>query len=333
MNAALTNLTRTAAALALAVITTVPLLAADRNKLLLSVVPVDASTVGAVRFDDMRNHPVAKRLFAETDKLTVDGEAMRFLTQAGLKPTEDIDGMIFAASQREGSEQPDFLVAVEGRFAPARLTEVVLARGAVARSATGKNYLFFKEQGSDDTAAVAFVDQHLALAGTESAVIKALTALSNGGSRFAAASGLGYELGRIDQNASSWILIDVPRSQRFVGAPKSPTTGGMSDDAFASALKRVAVFSAQANADAETLTFKASAVSSDAETRELLADMMRGLTATWRMAAQEKKPELVNVIRKFDVADEKGAVTLTGSIPVAMLEEFSRRTPQQKASR
>jgi hypothetical protein len=49
------------------------------------------------------------------------------------------------------------------------------------------------------------------------------------------------------------------------------------------------------------------------------------LTAAWRMAAQEKKPELVDVIRRFKIGEERDAVTIEGSIPTAMLTDFAKR--------
>lgn len=320
-----------AAVIGAAVLTSIlPVNAAGRNKLLLSVVPADAATVGVVRLDEMRDLAIARRLFLETDKAAIDGEAQQFLRDAGLKPSEDVDAFIFAASPAADGEG-EVLVAAEGRFDPAKLSAALVARGGSAKSAAGRAYLILPEQGDQDDrkGAVAFYDRNLTLAGTEKAVVQALSTLGAGGSRFAASSGLAFELGRIDQDASCWLLIDVPRSGRMAGNPaaQQTSTGNVSADALQGALKKVSVFAAWADATNDNLTFRASAVSSDDETRELLADMLRGLTAGWRMAAQEKKPELVSVIRKFVVDDEKGAVTVSGTIPMAMLEDFSKRTP------
>lgn len=328
MNSSMRYVVR-AAVIGAAVLTSVlPVSAAGKNKLLLSVVPADAATVGVVRLDEMRDLAIARRLFLETDKAAVDGEAQQFLRDAGLKPSEDVDAFIFAASPAAEGEG-EVLVAAEGRFDPAKLSSALLARGGSAKNAAGRQYLLLPEQSDQNKGAVAFYDRNLTLAGSEKAVVQALTTLHEGGSRFAASSGLAFELARIDQNASCWLLIDVPRSGRMAGNPtaQQTSTGNVSADALQGALKKVSVFAAWADATNENLTFRASAVSSDDETRELLADMLRGLTAGWRMAAQEKKPELVSVIRKFVVDDEKGAVTVSGTIPMAMLEDFSKRTP------
>jgi hypothetical protein len=66
-----------------------------------------------------------------------------------------------------------------------------------------------------------------------------------------------------------------------------------------------------------------SAVSSDEETRSMIEDMLRGMLATWRLAVQDKKPELLPVLRRFAVTQRAGAVTIEGSIPGAMLKDWA----------
>ena len=52
-----------------------PLLAASRVEDGLALVPADAASVGVIRFADLRTNPLSARLFSETDRITVDGDA------------------------------------------------------------------------------------------------------------------------------------------------------------------------------------------------------------------------------------------------------------------
>jgi hypothetical protein len=52
----------------------------------LSLVPDNAVSVGVVRLADLRSSPLGATLFRETDKISTDGDAQKFLLDAGLKP-------------------------------------------------------------------------------------------------------------------------------------------------------------------------------------------------------------------------------------------------------
>ena len=49
---------------------------------------------------------------------------------------------------------------------------------------------------------------------------------------------------------------------------------------------------------------------------------MKGLLSTLRLAAQEKQPELVKVVRGFRIESDGNAVSLSGSVPSAMISNF-----------
>lgn len=291
----------------------------------LTAIPRDAVSVGAIKLDRLRQSQFATRLFAETNKASFDGEGERFLREAGLKLSDDIDTVVFAVSEAKGTDEPKMLVAAEGRFDVVKLSAAVAKRGAVQQSFAGKTLFTMKdgEKGSEQVG-VSFVDKGLVLAGHLASVREALTALSTGGTRFAEASGLALDLGRIPADASCWMLVDVPRSSRLTSGPKTPSNTPVGKEAFAATLKSVHTVSVWGKDDGDQLSFGATAVTPDRDTRESLADMFRGLTAAWRMAAQEKKPELVDVIRGFKVNDSGDAVTVNGSIPSKMLQDFAK---------
>ncbi|HQR68830.1 MAG TPA: hypothetical protein PLB02_15685, partial [Thermoanaerobaculia bacterium] len=78
-------------------------------------------------------------------------------------------------------------------------------------------------------------------------------------------------------------------------------------------------------ADGDALKVTATGVSGDAETRQNLEDAIRGILAVWRMAAQEKQPDLVPVLRAFKVTQGKDSVTLAGTLPGSVLRELQAK--------
>ena len=290
----------------------------------LSLVPNDAVSVGVVRLSELRTSPLGATLFKETDKISTDGDAEKFLIDAGLKPTQDIDVVVVATTPRTnlGSEA-EVLVALDGRFNVARLTAALTKRGAVKKS----DYYILPEehvQRDHQKGAVAFPDAHLVLIGSETAVARALTARAAGGTTWLGASALGRDVARIDPHATAWAVVDVQRAQRIVGAPRMSTHSPQAQ-AINSALRSVSTVALWATDNADSLKLGAFGLSSDAETLGLLEDTLRGALSAMRLAVQEKEPKLVGVLRKFTVARTNDSVTITGSVPAETFKNWSAK--------
>ena len=296
----------------------------------LSLVPANAATVGMVKLGEMRTSPLSSMLFEHTDKMSADGEAQKFIAETGLSPAKDIDVLVVATSPRTalGSEA-DILVIAEGRFNVEKLTKAITARGAVKKN----GYLLLPEDDSDHDgdhdAAVAFPTGSLVLAGNEHAVAAALAARANGGTNFRTAGLLGAELARIDRNATAWALVDVARAQRLTKGGTINTGKGNSGDALAAAIKSVSTLAVWAKDTGDALELSAFGVSSDAETLQLLEDTARGALSALRLAVKDKAPEMVSVLRRFDVTRKDDSLRIDGSIPAATLRNIMAK---QRAS-
>lgn len=312
------------AAIVVSAMAALPAAAADGA---LALVPANAVTVGVVKLSDMRTSPLSGMLFQQTDKFSADGDAAKFLSDAGLDPAKDVDLVVVSTSPRTalGSEA-EILVAAEGRFNVDRLTKALIERGAVKKG----GYLLSPEKEGDQPA-IAFVSSSLTLMGTEKAVAAALTARSNGGTGFPTASNLGAEMSRIDSNATAWALIDVPRAQRLTGAPRVPNSSG-NHDALQAALKSVSLVALWATDAGDSLKVGAFGLSGDAETLELLEDTIRGALSAMRLAVKDKAPEMVSVLRRFDVSRTGDSVKITGSIPAATIRELATKKHSKVAS-
>lgn len=288
----------------------------------LSLIPNDAVTVGVVRIADMRSSPLSSALFEQTDKVSTNGDAEIFLREAGLQPTRDIDVVMVATSPRTAlGHDAEILIAAEGRFTVDRLTKALIARGASKKASAHGDYYMLPTENSERNGAVAFPDGHLALVGTESAVVAALDAHAAGGTAFTTASGLARDLSRIDPHATAWAIVDVARAKRLADGPhvSGRTTSG---DALNSALKTMTTVALWATDSGDALKLGAFGLSRDPETLQLVEDTLRGALSAMRLAVQDKQPDLVSVLRKFNVTRTDDAVTISGTVPASTFREY-----------
>jgi hypothetical protein len=299
----------------------------------MSLIPNDSVSVGVVRLADMRSSPLSAALFAQTAHISNDDDAMAFLRDSGLQPTKDVDVVVFATSPRTnlGSEA-DFLIAADGRFNVDRLTSALVSRGAVKKASANGTYFKMPEKaGETHQGVVAFPDAHLALIGSEAAVLEALASRATGGTTFATTTGLGRDMARIDAHATAFVLVDVPRAQRITGAPKMGS--GTQSQAIGAALKNVSTVAIWATDTGDSLKLSAIGLSSDSETLGLVEDTLRGALSAMRLAVQEQSPELVSTLRKFTVTRTDSSVSISGSVPAETFKTWVAKSQAHNSSR
>jgi hypothetical protein len=317
---------RTALAVLLFATVAFPLGAATPSDDALGLIPPGAPSAGLVRIRDLRTSPLFDRVFNETGRMSADADAARFLAETGLDPKRDVDLVAFAGSPgRAGGGS--VLVAFEGRFDAAKLAAATVARGAEKKTTPDGDYFLLKDEKHDRTShengAIAFVSNRLLVAGSESAVAQALARRAAGGGGFTAGPGLGRETSRLDPKASAWVLVDMAKMP-LAGRPG----GGNGDNpavAIVSAMKSVTTVALSVTADGDALKLSATGVSTDADTRQNLEDAVRGVLAIWRMAVQEKQPDLVPVLRGFKVTQGKDSVTLSGTLPGSAVRALNEK--------
>ena len=283
----------------------------------MSLIPNDVVSVGVVRLADMRNSPLSSALFQQTAHVSMDDDAVKFLRDAGLQPTRDVDVVVFTTSPRTSpGGEADILIAADGRFNVERLSSALESRGATRKSSANGSYLLIphSDNGHDrGPMVVAFPDSHLAVLGSEGAVVQALTSRAAGGTAFTTTSGLGRDLSRIDPHATAWVLVDVARAQRLTGAPHM-SDHNSSAQVIGSALKSMSTVAMWATDAGDSLKLSAIGLSRDTETLGLLEDTIRGALSALRLAVQDKSPELVSVLRKFSVSRSDDSVTISGTV-------------------
>jgi hypothetical protein len=292
-----------------------PATAARRNDDPLSLVPADAAAVGVVRWKELRSSPLGAKLFSETDHVTVDGDAARFMAEARLSLKDDVDVIVVAGSPApSGQGQSSGLVLFEGRFDTDRLSAALAARGGQRKSAAGGDYYLLPEKGSDGhgkPGAVAFASAHLVIAGDEASVVAALARRVAGGADFASRAALGSQFSRISPDASAWALVDM---KRLPMSRKADVNASGQAGELIGAMKSVSVVALQAAVRGDALDVSAAGVTDDDDTRQLLEDSIRGVLAMWRLAVQEKSPAAVAMLRRFKVASDGQAVTIKGTV-------------------
>jgi hypothetical protein len=322
-----------ALALMFAAVLSLPSAAATDNAL--ALVPADAASVGVIHVADLRTSPLAARVFSDTDRLTVDGDAAHFLAEARLNPKEDVDTVVAAGSPKGAGGSAGWgLVLFEGRFDAAALSSAIAARGAIRKSTPAGDYFLLPDKGQIETrheqGAIAFASNRLVIAGNESSVVAALARRSAGGTPFRSGAGLGQYLGRIDAGASAWALVDVTRlpvGDRAVRHAQAQAQDGRTDAAMSlvSSMRNVSLLALQATAKGDALKLNATGVASDDETAGLMEDALRGVLAAWRLAAQEKSPDTVAVLRKFSVSRDRSTVSISGTLPGATVRALAEK--------
>jgi hypothetical protein len=299
----------------------------------MSLIPNDSVSVGVVRLADMRSSPLSAALFAQTAHISNDDDAVAFLRDAGLQPSKDVDVVVFATSPRTNlGHDADFLIAADGRFNVDRLSSALVSRGATKKtSAHGAYFVMPQKSGDTHQGVVAFPDAHLALIGSEPAVLEALASRATGGTTFATTTGLGRDMARIDAHATAFVLVDVPRAQRITGTPK--LGAGSQSQAIGAALKNVSTVAIWATDSGDSLKLSAIGLSSDSETLGLVEDTLRGALSAMRLAVQEQSPELVSVLRKFTVSRTDSSVSISGSVPAETFKTWVAKSQAHSSSR
>ena len=310
--------------------------ASGRSPDLLELVPSDATAVGVIHLTDLRTSPLAPTFLDETDRVAKHGEAEHFLEESGIKPGKDVDTIVFSlrSSGKIGDADAEVLIALEGRFQVKILGSALLSRGCKLQTnpkgayylLPEKNVSFDKEKGHPG-GVMAIVDSHLILLGSESAVVSALARRSAGGSSgFSVGQGIGRELHRVKQDATAWVLVDTSKQeqlQQTAGLQEHPKHGDDSPvSGMVSAMKNIQLLVVEAGIQKEDLMFSLTGLTSDEPTRDLMEDTLHGMMAIWRLAVNEKSPEMLPVLRKFTIVKDEAGVSISGAIPMELLNKM-----------
>jgi len=306
-------------------------LAVRRTEEPLGLVSDRAASVAVLHWNDLRTSPLAAEIFAQMDGVSTDGDSARFLRDTGLSPKDDIDTMVLAMT-RGGGGSDDVLVVFEGRFDPVRIGSALTGRGATLQkgaSGAGSYYRLAADSSEHGRpGAVAIVNAGLVLAGSEGAVTDALVRKESGGAGgLMAGQGLGKQLGRIDRGASAWALVDLTRfpvtQNREAHIDVRVEGDGQPSRAIVGAMKSVQLIALQATVHGDSVDVSAFGMTNDAESRGLIEDSLKGILAMWRLAVQDKNPEMVSVLRRFSISNESDGVSISGTLPGSFLRSLA----------
>ncbi len=289
---------------------------------LLNLVPEGAQTVVAVDSAALRSHPKVQAWLLQQHSWTGAGqEIQQFLADAGLDPLRDVDGVVVALL---GETHPTRgLVLCAGRYDPAALGAALVKRGATAFTLGKVAAYRLPDSGHRGHAdgVLAIPSSELMIAGEEASVAAALVP------PHAVIPLVANEIasGHIDVRAPFWVVATVPaqaraKAQEAEGHMEGEGTEPMRGIVLASgAVERIAM---QAFLD-DSLKVSAVAVADTVENAQLIRDAVKGALAAARLAAQQKKPELVNVLRDVEVGVSGNEVSVAATIPLALLEKLA----------
>jgi hypothetical protein len=296
----------------------------------LALVPADAATVAVMKWSELRQTPLGGKVFRELDHISGDDDAARFLEETGLTPREDIDTVIVAMAPKAKGSGESGIVIFEGRFDLARISNALLSRKATRQTSPAGEYYRLNEKG-DEPGAVALVNRGLIICGNEASVAATLARRESGGDGgLTSGQGLGRHLSRVDRDASAWALVDVARFPASHSGRDTDPERSEPSRALFSAMKSVSIVALEASVKSDGVAFAATGLSADAESRDLLEDALRGVLAMWRLAVQDRAPELVSVIRRFRIDNDSDGVSIRGTLPSGFLESLAEK---RRASR
>jgi hypothetical protein len=315
-------------AVALLLLAAIPVIAAPPAvKDLIAAVPADAQSVVAVDAAKLRAHPLVQSWLLKQPAWTgAHDESRLFLQEAGLDPARDVDAMLVAVLPSTKA-----VAWFAGRFDQKSLGAAIEKRGGqpfTIGTITAYHLPKSHEHGKGNVV-LAFASADLVLLGDEAAVTSALTGATTGTSIAQAELAAGH----ISVDAPFWAVSLVPdkvlqkageAAGKVHGEGAEPIRGVM---LAAGTVKRV---TAQAFLD-EALKFSAVAVADTAENAGLIRDTVKGALAAARLHFQEQAPEMVDVLRGVQVNVSDSVVTVTGAVPVALLEKILAQVHGQGA--
>ncbi len=308
------TLTLAVAVLAVALCATAATATTATPSELLGLAPADARVVIGIDVAALRSHPAVQDwLFAHQSEWSgVDDDGARFLRDAGLDPTRDVDAMLFAVESPD--DESRFVAFFAGRYDPSALSAALLARGATATTiGTFEVYRF--DTGSHTGVhppTYLHISPSLLTMGPEAELLAALQG-SGDGSKLVREE---IAAGRLDPRSSFWMATRIPDAVHDADVHIEGDMAGVVSAA--KTLQRVTM-----QADLGTaLRLRACALADTADNADLLRDAVKGAVAAARLAAQEKHPELVEVLRDVDVDTAGNAVAVAAAVPLDVLQRL-----------
>jgi hypothetical protein len=306
----------------LALGTTLALAAPPTVGEMLKLVPEGAQTVVAVDSAALRSHPKVQAWLLQQHSWTgANEEVTQFLAEAGLDPLRDVDGMVVALLGE--THRTRGLVLFAGRYDAASLGAALVKRGATAFTIGTVAAYRLPDSGRHGHAAgvLAIPSNELVIAGEEASVTAALAP------PHAVIQLVAKEIasGHVDVRASFWMVATVPPEARAKAREAGDHGEGEGGEPMrgimlaSGAVERVA---AQAFLD-DALKVSAVAVADTVENAQLIRDAVKGALAAARLATQQKKPELVGVLRNVEVGLSGNEVSVAATIPFSLLEKLA----------
>ncbi len=294
---------------------TVVIQAAPSPADLARLTPPDAQVVMGANLAALRTQPAVQAWLAEHHAAWTGrgGDGEELLREAGLDPLRDVDATVVAAVDRPDGDD-SWLALFGGSFDPASLAAALLRRGATVVPGVPFVLLRAAEEGSEKPF-IAVLDQLVAV-GDEGSVVAAASGATLG----AGVVRVERAAGRLDPNATFWLAVDVPAAVRGQTRAGEDAPDAMRGLVHASRAVQRMLLHARLG---EALELSAWALADSAENAGLLHDAARGLVAALRLGAQERHPELLDVLRQVRVTQSDREVNAAAVIPVALLESLA----------
>jgi hypothetical protein len=295
----------------------------------LALVPADSEFVFCVDVFSARKSDLVADLESRFDSVPEAAETYRrFVGETGLDPRQDIDQLVLAGRGVEKGSDPALLIVATGRFGPTRLVEALAEKGeGRVEEVAGTRVWTWSADPSGDAGdpppgewrktALVQADEETILFGEASVVLRALEVVKKIRPPQPKEAKLREMLASVDRRAPVWAVFHSSALARKVSDELGRSTPEWNPGAALSAVENVRLMAWLGR----EVDLKVQVGARDAESAGLLADLVRGTLAAGKLAAKDKDPELLRILRETTVLETGTEIEIRARIPAPRFQE------------
>lgn len=260
----------------------------------LRYLPADAAVMSFANVREVMDSALRERL-REREPEGRGTDAVENWT--GIDIDTDIDRVV-AALAPGGQDDAEALAILAGRFDPARIESLAIARGGIRIEHAGRPLILLETDPDDplgEDAAMAFLDPDVLAIGSEGLVRDAL----DGGAGAETNERLMTLLEHVDEGSTAWTVGHLDNLQ---GSPWLP-------EQLMSQVSQISAFALGGEVN-DGVRGRLTAEAVDEETGRNLRDLLQGFLALARLQAAER-PELAGVLNALQLTSSGPNVMLT----------------------
>jgi len=284
----------------------------------LALLPGNAEFVVSLDTFALRKSDLVAEMEKHFDSIPEAAENYRrFVQESGIDPRQDTDQVLLAMRHVDGRAESGFLLLAQGRFDSSRLVDAAAEKGGKIVQLPDGTKIWTSQAGAEESAAqgktvaLAQPDPGTLLFGEQSEVVRVLDVLSGKLAPEPKETKLRDLLSSVDRRAPAWAILNSAALAGRLSAEVGQTSQDWKPGSAISKVESVTLM----GWIGKDVDLKARISAKDAETADLVADMVRGALAAGKLAAQDRDPELLKILQDTHLTQEGATLELQARIP------------------